>query len=339
MNITVLGGGAWGTAIAISAARHHAPQSVCLWARNAKQIEALSIDAENKQYLPAIPLPDGLLLEPDFQKALGRLGSDDVLVIATPMSGLSQILENVLTQAKHPLNILYLCKGLEPLTALLPHQVLQRELAKHPTHRHAFGVLSGPSFAREVGEGLPCALTVASHQHEFCALVQRAFHHGNIRVYASDDLIGVELGGAVKNVLAIAAGIGDGLGLGLNARAALLTRGLAEMMRLVKAVGGKSETCMGLTGLGDLILTATGDLSRNRRVGLSLAAGQDLNQVLSALGHVAEGVLCANAVTDLAKRHHIEMPICTTVVEVLSGKLTVEQGVQVLMGREPKTES
>ena len=327
MNITVLGGGAWGTAIAISAARHHAPQSVCLWARNAKQIEALSIDAENKQYLPAIPLPDGLLLEPDFQKALGRLGSDDVLVIATPMSGLSQILENVLTQAKHPLNILYLCK------------VLQRGLAKHPTHRHAFGVLSGPSFAREVGEGLPCALTVASHQHEFCALVQRAFHHGNIRVYASDDLIGVELGGAVKNVLAIAAGIGDGLGLGLNARAALLTRGLAEMMRLVKAVGGKSETCMGLTGLGDLILTATGDLSRNRRVGLSLAAGQDLNQVLSALGHVAEGVLCANAVTDLAKRHHIEMPICTTVVEVLNGKLTVEQGVQVLMGREPKTES
>ena len=242
MNITVLGGGAWGTAIAISAARHHAPQSVCLWARNAKQIEALSIDAENKQYLPAIPLPDGLLLEPDFQKALGRLGSDDVLVIATPMSGLSQILENVLTQAKHPLNILYLCKGLEPLTALLPHQVLQRGLAKHPTHRHAFGVLSGPSFAREVGEGLPCALTVASHQHEFCALVQRAFHHGNIRVYASDDLIGVELGGAVKNVRAIAAGIGDGLGLGLNARAALLTRGLAEMMRLVKAVGGKSET-------------------------------------------------------------------------------------------------
>jgi len=338
MNITVLGGGAWGTAIAISAARHHAPQSVCLWARNAKQIEALSIDAENKQYLPAIPLPSELLLEPDFQKALGRLGSDDVLVIATPMSGLPQILENVLTQAKHPLNILYLCKGLEPLTALLPHQVLQRELAKHPTHRHAFGVLSGPSFAREVGEGLPCALTVASHQHEFCALVQRAFHHGNIRVYASDDLIGVELGGSVKNVLAIAAGIGD-LGLGLNARAALLTRGLAEMMRLVKAVGGKSETCMGLTGLGDLILTATGDLSRNRRVGLSLAAGQDLNQVLSALGHVAEGVLCANAVTDLAKRHHIEMPICTTVVEVLNGKLTVEQGVQVLMGREPKTES
>jgi glycerol-3-phosphate dehydrogenase (NAD(P)+) len=190
-----------------------------------------------------------------------------------------------------------------------------------------------------VGEGLPCALTVASHQHEFCALVQRAFHHGNIRVYASDDLIGVELGGSVKNVLAIAAGIGDGLGLGLNARAALLTRGLAEMMRLVKAVGGKSETCMGLTGLGDLILTATGDLSRNRRVGLSLAAGQDLNQVLSVLGHVAEGVLCANAVTDLAKRHHIEMPICTTVVEVLNGKLTVEQGVQVLMGREPKTES
>jgi glycerol-3-phosphate dehydrogenase (NAD(P)+) len=158
-------------------------------------------------------------------------------------------------------------------------------------------------------------------------------------VYASDDLIGVEIGGAVKNVLAIAAGISDGLGLGMNARAALLTRGLAEMMRLVKAVGGKSETCMGLTGLGDLILTATGDLSRNRRVGLSLAAGQSLDSVLQSLGHVAEGVLCAKAVTDLAERLEVEMPICATVVAVLDGKLSTEQGVQQLMGREPRTES
>jgi glycerol-3-phosphate dehydrogenase (NAD(P)+) len=339
MNITVLGGGAWGTAIALSAARHHAPHSVCLWARDPQQIQALQIHAENKQYLPGISLPKELLLEADFQKALGRLRSSDLLVIATPMSGLSQILGDVLIQAKHPLNILYLCKGLEPNTALLPHQVLQRELAKHPSHAHAFGVLSGPSFAREVGEGLPCALTVASHQKEFCELVQQVFHHGNIRVYASDDLIGVELGGAIKNVLAIAAGIGDGLGLGMNARAALLTRGLAEMMRLTKAAGGKSETCMGLTGLGDLILTATGDLSRNRRVGLSLATGQDLEHVLHALGHVAEGVLCAKAVTDLAKRLQVDMPICATVVEVLNGKLTVEQGVQALMGREPKAES
>jgi len=200
-------------------------------------------------------------------------------------------------------------------------------------------VLSGPSFAREVGEGLPCALTVASDQSKFCDLVQKAFHHGGLRVYASDDLIGVELGGAIKNVLAIAAGICDGLGLGMNARAALLTRGLAEMMRLVKALGGRAETCMGLAGMGDLILTATGDLSRNRRVGLSLAAGESLDHVLNALGHVAEGVLCAQAVSDLAKRHQVEMPICATVSEVLNGQLSPEQAVQLLMGRKPKSEA
>ena len=339
MKITVLGGGAWGTAIALSAASHLPHHSVCLWARSTEQIEALRINAENKQYLPGIALPKSLLLESDLQKALARLGSADLLVIATPMSGLAQILDTIFVSTKQALNILWLCKGLEPNTALLPHQVFQREQAKYPGQAHAYGVLSGPSFAREVGDGLPCALTVASSQLEFCKIVQQAFHHGNIRVYASDDLIGVELGGAVKNVLAIAAGIGDGLGLGMNARAALLTRGLAEMMRLVKAAGGKSETCMGLTGLGDLILTATGDLSRNRRVGLSLAAGQSLDRVLQSLGHVAEGVLCAKAVTDLAERLHVEMPICATVAAVLEGKLTAEQGVQLLMGREPRAES
>lgn len=339
MKITVLGGGAWGTAIALSATRHLAYHSVCLWARNKEQIEAFGINAENKKYLPGIKLPESLLLESDLQKALARLSPADILVIATPMSGLAQILDNIFVSTKQPLNILWLCKGLEPNTALLPHQVFQREQAKYPSQSHSYGVLSGPSFAREVAEGLPCALTVASEQSAFCKIVQQAFHRENIRVYASDDLIGVELGGALKNVLAIAAGIGDGLGLGMNARAALLTRGLAEMMRLVKATGGKSETCMGLTGLGDLILTATGDLSRNRRVGLSLAAGQSLDSVLQSLGHVAEGVLCAKAVNDLAERLQIEMPICATVAAILEGKLSAEQGVQRLMEREPRTES
>lgn len=339
MNITVLGGGAWGTAIALAAARHHPPQSVCLWARSSQQIESMRADAENKHYLPAIALPKELMLESDFHKSLARVGPTDLLVLATPMSGLAQILRDIFANAKHSLNIVWLCKGLEPNTALLPHQVLQRELAKCPNQSHAYGVLSGPSFAREVGDGLPCALTVASDQPELCKLVQQAFHHGNIRVYASDDLIGVELGGAIKNVLAIVAGIGDGLGLGMNARAAILTRGLAEMMRLVKAAGGKTETCMGLTGLGDLILTATGDLSRNRRVGLSLAAGESLDRVLPALGHVAEGVLCAQAVADLAQKLQVEMPICATVAKVLSAKLSVEQGLQALMERQPKAES
>jgi glycerol-3-phosphate dehydrogenase (NAD(P)+) len=296
-------------------------------------------EQENKQYLPAVALPKSLLIESDFEKAINRLGADDLLVIATPMAGLASTVADVFKTAQHPFNILWLCKGLEPKTSLLPHQVVGRELERFATHAHEVGVLSGPSFAREVGEGLPCALTVASTKLEFSQRVQTAFHHGNIRVYASDDLIGVELGGAVKNVLAIAAGIGDGLGLGMNARAALLTRGLAEMMRLVKAVGGKSETCMGLTGLGDLILTATGDLSRNRRVGLSLAAGEPLDRVLAALGHVAEGVLCAQAVSDLAKQYQVEMPICTTVSHVLNGQLSPEDGVRTLMGRGPKSET
>lgn len=336
MNICVLGAGAWGTAIAISAASHH---PVCLWARNPNAADAMRREQENKQYLPAVTLPNSLLIESDFEKAVSRLGADDVLVVATPMAGLANTVANVFKTAQHPFNILWLCKGLEPKTSLLPHQVVRREQERRATHAHAVGVLSGPSFAREVGEGLPCALTVASTTPEFCQRVQTAFHHGNIRVYASDDLIGVELGGAVKNVLAIATGIGDGLGLGMNARAALLTRGLAEMMRLVKAVGGKSETCMGLTGLGDLILTATGDLSRNRRVGLSLAAGEPIDRVLASLGHVAEGVLCAQAVSDLAKQHDIEMPICTTVSHVLNGQLSPEEGVRTLMGRGPKSET
>ena len=186
---------------------------------------------------------------------------------------------------------------------------------------------------------MPCALTVASSSDRLCKIVQAAFHHGNMRVYSSDDLIGVELGGAVKNVLAIAAGIGDGLDLGLNARAAVLTRGLAEMMRLVKAAGGKSETCMGLTGVGDLILTATGNLSRNRRVGLELASGKSLDEILANLGHVAEGVLCAAAVGDLAKRLNVEMPITAMMSDVLAGKLQAEDAVKKLMGRNPKIES
>jgi glycerol-3-phosphate dehydrogenase (NAD(P)+) len=186
---------------------------------------------------------------------------------------------------------------------------------------------------------MPCALTIASTSPALCDLVQGAFHHGNMRIYASDDLIGVELGGAIKNILAIAAGIGDGLDLGLNARAAVLTRGLAEMMRLVKAAGGRPETCMGLTGVGDLILTATGDLSRNRRVGLALAAGKPLPEILENLGHVAEGVLCASAVGSLASRLGVEMPITAMMGGVLSGKLSPQEALKKLMGRDPKVEA
>ena len=340
MKVTLLGAGAWGTAMASQAARQLRAEDVCLWSRSTEQLKAIAQSGENHAYLPGIALPKHLQLESDFVSAVKRLGREDLLVIATPMSGLSETIAKVLKIADHPLNIIWLCKGLEPVTALLPHQVVEREDQLHGHGlKHSYGALSGPSFAHEVGAGMPCALTVASSSEELCKIVQAAFHHGNMRVYSSDDLIGVELGGAVKNVLAIAAGIGDGLSLGLNARAAVLTRGLAEMMRLVKAAGGKSETCMGLTGVGDLILTATGDLSRNRRVGLELAKGKSLNQILAGLGHVAEGVLCAAAVGDLAKRLQVEMPITAMMGEVLAGKLDAKDAVRKLMGRDPKIET
>jgi len=340
MKVTLLGAGAWGTAMASQAARQLREEDVCLWSRNADQLEAIIQTGQNQAYLPGISLPKNLHLEGDFDAAVKILGVDDLLVIATPMSGLSETIARVLKVADQPLNIIWLCKGLEPETALLPHQVVDREDRLHSRGiQHAYGALSGPSFAHEVGSGMPCALTVASSSERLCKIVQAAFHHGNMRVYSSDDLIGVELGGAVKNVLAIAAGIGDGLDLGLNARAAVLTRGLAEMMRLVKAAGGKSETCMGLTGVGDLILTATGNLSRNRRVGLELASGKPLSEILANLGHVAEGVLCAAAVGDLAKRLNVEMPITAMMGDVLAGKLQAQDAVKKLMGRDPKIES
>ena len=340
MKVTLLGAGAWGTAMAAQAARHLQDGDVCLWSRSKDPLAEIESSGQNRVYLPGIELPKNLQFEGDLARAIKRLSADDLLVIATPMSGLSETVAQVLSIAEHPLNIIWLCKGLEPATALLPHQVVEREDKLH-SHGiiHSYGALSGPSFAAEVGDGMPCALTIASISSKLCAVVQSAFHHGNMRVYASDDLVGVELGGAVKNVLAIAAGIGDGLDLGLNARAAVLTRGLAEMMRLVKAAGGRPETCMGLTGVGDLILTATGNLSRNRRVGLELAAGKSLPEILSGLGHVAEGVLCAAAVTNLAKRLDVEMPITAMMGEVLSGRLTTQEALKRLMGRDPKIET
>ena len=340
MKVTLIGAGAWGTAMAAQAARHLKDGDVCLWSRSKDQLIDIEMRGENHSYLPGIQLPKNITLENNFSAAIKRLSADDLLVIATPMAALSEIIAQVLKIAEHPLNIIWLCKGLEPATALLPHEVVEREDRLH-SHgiSHSYGALSGPSFAAEVGSGMPCALTIASTSTDLCAATQAAFHHGNMRVYSTDDLVGVELGGAVKNVLAIAAGIGDGLDLGLNARAAVLTRGLAEMMRLVKAAGGRSETCMGLTGAGDLILTSTGDLSRNRRVGLELAAGKSLPEILTGLGHVAEGVLCAAAVGDLAKRLGVEMPITAMMGEVLAGRLSPQEALKKLMGRDPKIET
>ena len=398
MKIVVLGAGAWGTALAVAAARAVRPQDarahlalmpatqalqappdrqqpqqqeqpahrVTLWARDPTQVKAMQIqrqDAretgrENARYLPGIDLPPSLMLRADSVTDLAPLVADaDLVIVATPMAGLRSVLHHI-RHCKAP--VAWLCKGFEPAQqggaiggagagpgvdpvvgstgnseafGLLAHEV-QAQTAPDLIA----GVLSGPSFAMEVARGQPSALVASSaHPSVRDALVE-AFHSRSLRVYANDDIIGVEVGGAVKNVLAIATGLCDGLNLGLNARAALITRGLAEMTRLGLALGAKSETFMGLSGLGDLVLTATGDLSRNRKIGLLLAQGQTLQQAVDSLGHVAEGVYCARAVVQRAQSLGVDMPISMAVVALLDGQISPAQAVAALMGREARGE-
>jgi glycerol-3-phosphate dehydrogenase (NAD(P)+) len=328
MNIAVLGAGAWGTALSVHACAN-AQHRVTLWARDAALVARLRSHQENTRYLAGTALPRSLFATDSIAKALVDA---ELIVIATALGGLHATLELV---AAHSPNtpLLWLCKGFDAQTGMLPHETAALALP-----RGRYGVLSGPSFAREVAHGLPAALTAASAAPTVCELAVEAFHHNALRVYTSDDLTGVEVGGAVKNVLAIATGIADSLQLGTNARAALITRGLAEMTRLAVALGGRAETVAGLTGLGDLVLTATGDLSRNRRVGLELGAGKPLAAVLAELGHVAEGVLCAHATLRLAQTHAVDMPITRAVCAVLSGAATPRQAVTALLAREAKAE-
>ena len=326
MNITVLGAGAWGTALAASTASRH---PTLLWARDAEQAARLQASRRNQRYLPEVVLPGALGVTPDFRAALAHAHDDGLLVIATPMAALREMLAAVPEHA----SVWWLCKGFEARTGLLGHEVA-REV--RPGARA--GVLSGPSFALEVARGLPTALVAASTDAALAEAAVQAFHSDALRVYTSADPAGVEVGGAVKNVLAIATGIADGMGLGLNARAALITRGLAEMTRLGLALGARPETFMGLSGLGDLVLTATGDLSRNRQVGLKLAGGQSLTQILADLGHVAEGVYSAPTVLQRARERGVEMPITEAVVQVLDGRITPRQGLESLMGRSARAE-
>ncbi len=332
MKIIVIGAGAWGTALAINAAGRHA---VTLWARDAQQAAALASQRQNTRYLPGIALPTALAVLGGPGLSLAALSAaHDLAIIATPMAGLRATL-SALHHASAP--VAWLCKGFEAASGdglgLLGHEVCA-EVA--PGLRAA--ALSGPSFAQEVARGQPTALVAASEHAEVRELLVAAFHGPALRVYANDDLAGVEVGGAVKNVLAIATGLCDGLGLGLNARAALITRGLAEMTRLGLALGARADTFMGLSGLGDLVLTATGDLSRNRKVGLLLAQGQTLQQAVDSLGHVAEGVYCAHAVVRRAQHLGVEMPIAQAVVALLTGQMQPRQAVAALMGRDPTAE-
>ena len=334
MNITVIGAGAWGTALAINACRHgHAVQ---LWARDAAQAQAMQTERVNARYLKAVPLPEGLQVRAvtDLAQAVAET-APELIIIGTPMAALRSTLV-ALREVRVP--VAWLCKGFEAAQngelGLLGHEI-QAQVA--PT-LHA-GVLSGPSFALEVARGQPTALVAASEHAAVREALVAAFHNPTLRVYANADVAGVEVGGAVKNVLAIATGLCDGLALGLNARAALVTRGLAEMTRLGLALGAKVETFMGLSGLGDLVLTATGDLSRNRKVGQLLAQGYSLEQAVESLGHVAEGVYSARTVLQRAQHLGVDMPITAGVVALLDGQLKPEAAVSLLMGRGPRGEA
>ena len=329
MNIAVLGAGAWGTAMACSAAARHA---VLLYARSAEQVESLRRSGENTRYLPDVRLPDGLGLTCQFDEAV-RHAQGGLLIVATPTDALASVLHAVRSTSRLP-PLVWLCKGFEKSSGRLAHEVVRDELGPRPDA----GPLSGPSFAQEVARGLPTALTVAGPA-AFCELVTDSLHTGALRIYSSEDVVGVEVGGAVKNGLAIATGICDALELGLNARAALITRGLAEMTRLGCALGARPDTFMGLTGVGDLILTATGDLSRNRRVGLELGRGVSKEAALAKLGHVAEGVHSAHAVRERARASGVEMPITEAVCAVLDGLLSPSQALDRLLAREPKREA
>jgi glycerol-3-phosphate dehydrogenase (NAD(P)+) len=331
MHITIMGAGAWGTAMALAAARHPGRHTVTLHARDGAQAEALHTQRQNARYLPGVSLPNSIgISSAPLTSLLASSPVCDLWVIATPMAGLRTVL-TAMTDVRAP--VAWLCKGLESGTGLMPHEV-QAQVAP----QLQAGALSGPSFALEVARQQPTALVAASaHASVRDALVQ-AFHGPVLRVYANSDIVGVEVGGAVKNVLAIATGLCDGLDLGLNARAALITRGLAEMTRLGLALGAHSDTFMGLSGLGDLVLTATGDLSRNRKVGLLLAQGKSLDQAVTSLGHVAEGVYSARTVLQRARALGVDMPITEAVVALLDGRLSAREAVQALMGRDPKGE-
>ena len=327
MHITVLGAGAWGTALAGALAPRH---PVLLWGRDSAALASIDETRRNERYLPGIGLPAALRCTAELAAAVGH-ARHGLLLIATPTAALRDLARRLRGSEALP-PIVWLCKGLERGSAAMAHEIVRDELGGHPA-----GPLSGPSFAREVAQGLPTALTVAGDD-AFCGLVTEALHGPALRIYSTHDVVGVEVGGAVKNVMAIATGICDALALGHNARAALITRGLAEITRFGMALGASAQTFMGLTGVGDLILTCTGELSRNRQVGLMLGRGLPLKEALDRLGHVAEGVWSAAAVRTRAASLGVRMPITEAVCAVLEERALPRQALDGLLARQPKRE-
>ena len=328
MRLAILGAGAWGTALGVALSSDH---EISLWGRDPAQCRKLAADRRNARYLPDVMIPGHVRITPDMGSALE---SSELILVAVPTAALRGTLRLVASTSSKA-GVVWLCKGFESGTAKFPHQVAEEEL---PTAQSR-AVLSGPSFANEVARGLPAAVTLASADAEFAASASRELHTGRLRIYSSDDLIGVETSGAVKNVIAIAAGVCDGLRLGASARAALITRGLAEVARLGVRLGGRAATFMGLAGVGDLMLTATSDLSRNRQVGLQLALGRPLSAILAELGHVAEGVYTAREVLRISARLGVDMPITSAVSQLLDGTTSAVELVDGLLQREPKQES
>lgn len=338
-HVAVLGAGAWGTALANIATAHCHTE---LWARNGEVANEIRNKHTNQRYLPDIALHSAMRVTSDLDAALDNVcagPSAGLLILAVPLAGLRALCEQLAQKLSHRTDrvsgIIWTCKGLEAHSGQLPSEIAQEALTAKLNV--ATGVLSGPSFAREVAQGLPVALTVASKSAELRARCIGALHGGAVRVYASDDVTGVEVGGALKNIMAIACGIGDGLGLGTNARAALITRGLAEMTRFGEALGARPATFYGLTGLGDLVLTATGDLSRNRLVGLEIGRGRSLSDILAG-GLTAEGARCVQAVLLRARTLKVDMPITQAVFEVLFESVSPVDAVTHLLAREATTE-
>lgn len=327
--IAVLGAGSWGTALAMQAAR--AGQDVCLWGLEGDQIATMQQERCNRFYLPDIRFPDNLRLSSDLDTSLQQAGT---LLIAVPSHAFRRFLQSAKSRIHSEQHIVWATKGLEQDSARLMHQILAEEL---PQSRHS-AVISGPTFAREVALDLPTAVTAAARSTELAWATTSFLHHGNFRVYSSDDVVGVELGGALKNVLAIAAGIADGLGFGANTRAALITRGLAEIMRLGHTMGAQRETFMGLAGLGDLVLTCTDDQSRNRRMGLKLASGLDVATARQEIGQAVEGVNTAREAYTLGQKHQVELPIIELTYRVLYENLSPKTAVQKLLSRGAKSE-
>jgi glycerol-3-phosphate dehydrogenase (NAD(P)+) len=327
--IAVLGAGSWGTALAVQCARAGRP--TLLWARDPAHVERLATTRGNDRYLPGVPFPAGLAVEPDLARAVGAALD---LLIAVPSHAFRETLARLRPLLRPGQRVAWATKGFELASGKLPHEVAREVLgAKVP-----IAVLSGPTFAQEVGRGLPTAMTVASPDGAFADGLAASLSGQNFRAYTSPDIIGVEVGGAVKNVLAIATGIADGMGFGANTRIALITRGLAEMTRLGVALGARQETFMGLAALGDLVLSCTDDQSRNRRFGLAIAAGKSPAEAQSAIGQVVEGVLAARAVRAVAARVGVEMPITAEVYAVLHEGRDVRAAVRALMGRDLRRE-